>query len=287
MKEDPFLNPINPDKVAQNPGLLPYAHTAGGAVIKPEDTAKTKGRSILAMRQQTDRQMNQLYEQMEVLAKQAKLIADRKEISERIYDAAMGFEPIISENKMKILRNPSLEWIGKNSDQERKGWLFAGRLVPEKGIIKLIENWPENENLDIAGDGPLINEVKQIISDKINIRLIGTYPPGDNTIFTKYEGLMFPSSWLEGSPLVVIDSLSTGTPVICTDQSAAKEQIEITGGGVVIKGGLSKEKISDAQLRIRKDFTILSELGSKAVRNDFSIKKWVSDLELYFSEALA
>jgi len=97
MVEDPFLNPINPDKVAENPGLLPYAHTAGGAVIKPDDMGKVKGRSVLAMRQQTDRQMNQLYEQMEVLARQAKLIAERKEISERIYEAAMGFEPIISE----------------------------------------------------------------------------------------------------------------------------------------------------------------------------------------------
>lgn len=95
--EDPFVNPINPDKVAENPGLLPYAHTAGGAVIKPEDMGKVKGRSILAMRQQTDRQMNQLYQQMEVLAKQAKLLAQRKEISERIYLAAMGFEPIINE----------------------------------------------------------------------------------------------------------------------------------------------------------------------------------------------
>ncbi|CAM4257771.1 DUF2452 domain-containing protein [Cytophagaceae bacterium 50C-KIRBA] len=97
MSEDPFLNPINPEKVAQNPGLLPYAHTAGSAVIKPEDMGKAKGRSVKAMRQQTDRQMNLLYEQMEVLAKQAKLLAERKEISERIYDAAMGFEPIISE----------------------------------------------------------------------------------------------------------------------------------------------------------------------------------------------
>ena len=97
MSQDPFLNPINPDKVAENPGLLPYAHTAGGAVIKPDDMGKVKGRSVLAMRQQTDRQMNQLYEQMEVLARQAKLLADRKEISERIYDAAIGFEPIISE----------------------------------------------------------------------------------------------------------------------------------------------------------------------------------------------
>ena len=42
MSEDPFLNPINPEKVAQNPGLLPYAHTAGSAVIKPEDMGKSK-----------------------------------------------------------------------------------------------------------------------------------------------------------------------------------------------------------------------------------------------------
>ena len=97
MAEEAFLNPINKDKVAENPGLLPYAHTAGGAVIRPEDMGKSKGRSVLAMRQQTDRQMTQLYEQMEVLAKQAKLLAQRKEISERIYDAAMGFEPIINE----------------------------------------------------------------------------------------------------------------------------------------------------------------------------------------------
>ena len=62
---DPFLNPIDKTKVAENPGLLPYAHTAGSAVIKPEDLGKLKGKSILAMRQQTDRQMNQLYQQME------------------------------------------------------------------------------------------------------------------------------------------------------------------------------------------------------------------------------
>ena len=95
--DDPFLNPIDKTKVAENPGLLPYAHTASSAIIKPEDLGKLKGRSILAMRQQTDRQMNQLYEQMEILAKQAKALAERKEISERIYEATVGFEPIINE----------------------------------------------------------------------------------------------------------------------------------------------------------------------------------------------
>ena len=92
-----FINPINKDKTTENPGLLPYAHTAGSAVIKPEDIGKVKGRSVLAMRQQTDKQMNQLYEQMEILAKQAKMLAERKEISEKIYEAAIGFEPIINQ----------------------------------------------------------------------------------------------------------------------------------------------------------------------------------------------
>jgi hypothetical protein len=41
-------------------------------------------------------QMNQLYEQMELLAKQAKEIQARVEISERIYKAEMRFEPLIS-----------------------------------------------------------------------------------------------------------------------------------------------------------------------------------------------
>lgn len=88
-------NPINPDKVAENPGLLPYAHNAGSAIIKPEDLGKIKGKSILAMRQQTDKQMNQLVEQMSTLARQAAEIKKRVEISERIYDVHINFEPII------------------------------------------------------------------------------------------------------------------------------------------------------------------------------------------------
>jgi hypothetical protein len=90
-----IVNPIDPDKVAENPGLLPYAHTSGGAVIRPEDKGKIKGRSITAMRQQTETQMNQLYKQMQVLVEQARGIQQRVEVSERIYGADMGFEPVI------------------------------------------------------------------------------------------------------------------------------------------------------------------------------------------------
>ena len=36
-------NPIDKDKVAENPHLLPYSHTVGGVVIRPMDRGRTKG----------------------------------------------------------------------------------------------------------------------------------------------------------------------------------------------------------------------------------------------------
>lgn len=86
---------IDKDKMAENPGLLPFAHTVGGAVIRPEDTGKIKGRAVKAMRQQTEMQMAQIYQQMQLLAEQANRIKERVEVSERIYTAAVGFEPLI------------------------------------------------------------------------------------------------------------------------------------------------------------------------------------------------
>lgn len=94
--QEEFQNPIDPDKVAENPHSLTYGHHVGSAVIRPEDVGKQKGRALTAMEYQTDQQLGQLYEQMQLLADQAKKINQRKAISERIYQATFRFEPIIN-----------------------------------------------------------------------------------------------------------------------------------------------------------------------------------------------
>jgi hypothetical protein len=96
--QDDFINPIDKDKITETPNTLPYAHTRGGVVIKPEDMGKTKSKALQAMSQQTERQMGQLYQQMELLVEQAKKLQERKIISEKIYTAQIGFEPIIGHN---------------------------------------------------------------------------------------------------------------------------------------------------------------------------------------------
>lgn len=95
-KDKDFVNPIDKDKITENPSTLEYGHNVGSAVVKPEDMGKLKSRSITSMEHQTDLQLGQIYEQMQLLAKQAKQLEDRKVISEKIYTAEMRFEPVIN-----------------------------------------------------------------------------------------------------------------------------------------------------------------------------------------------
>ena len=93
------------EKTAENPGLLPYPHTSGSAVIRPEDMNKTLARSLDAMEQQTEMQMQQIVAQMQLLANQAKAIQERKIVSERVYQAEMRFEPLIGHIYYLYQRN--------------------------------------------------------------------------------------------------------------------------------------------------------------------------------------
>ncbi len=102
---------IDPTKTVQNPGLIPFAHTVGGVVIRPEDMGKVKSKALAAMRQQTDRQLKQLYEQMQTLAKQANVLKDRVEISERIYQTEMKFEPLVGHTYFLYEREDATDFL--------------------------------------------------------------------------------------------------------------------------------------------------------------------------------
>lgn len=83
------------DKMADNPGLMAYPHHIGSIVVRPEDVGKMKSRALSAMEEQTHRQLQQIQKQAELLAEQASAIRKRVEISYKIYQAKMPFEPFI------------------------------------------------------------------------------------------------------------------------------------------------------------------------------------------------
>jgi hypothetical protein len=90
-----FNNPIDEDKVTESPGLIEYAHHLGSAIIKPVDRGKVKAVALKSMYKQTDIQLSQIKEQIELLVNQARRIHDRVDISEVIYETKINFKPIV------------------------------------------------------------------------------------------------------------------------------------------------------------------------------------------------
>ena len=125
--KEAFINPIDEDNVAENPHSLTYGHHRGRVPIIPTKEGDIKHKSLSAMQQQTNSQLMQIKEQMELLAKQATEIKNRIDISEQIYNAEIRFEPLIAhtyhlyqENETKFL----LSMISPN-DWGRKKCLYS------------------------------------------------------------------------------------------------------------------------------------------------------------------
>lgn len=136
------------ENVTDSPGTISFPHHSGSAIIKPEDKGKIKGRAVAAMHEQTDRQMTQLYQQMQLLADQAKALQNRVEVSERIYQAKMNFEPLINhiyylyelQSGKDILSLIAPEEWGRSRKYER--YLAKVRLLADH-TWEIIEKGPD------------------------------------------------------------------------------------------------------------------------------------------------
>ena len=117
------------EKTTDNPGLISFPHTVGSPAVKPIDKGKIKGRAMSAMHEQTEHQLHQLYEQMQVLVGQANDIKRRVEVSNRIYLAQMNFDPIIGKIYYLYSRKTGEDLLSMVAPEE---W---GKKIPFKAYV--------------------------------------------------------------------------------------------------------------------------------------------------------
>ncbi|MET8398203.1 glycosyltransferase family 4 protein [Streptomyces sp900116325] len=112
-------------------------------------------------------------------------------------------------------------------------WLVAARLRAEKGVLELLRQWPEGQPLDVAGDGELLAACKAAAPSAV--RFLGHLDRDDlRRRMPSWRGLVFPSRWYEGAvPLVYIEGLAAGLPVIAFEGSAVAEAVRDSGTGFV------------------------------------------------------
>ncbi len=121
--------------------VLPYSASVSGAVIKPTEAGIIRHQALSAMEEQTNMQLTQIRQQIELLAIQAKEIQKRKELSMIIYDSKISFAPVIGQTYYLYEKEDSSNLVSMISPKE---W---GKKSPYKFVaaVKLLADhtWKE------------------------------------------------------------------------------------------------------------------------------------------------
>jgi glycosyltransferase involved in cell wall biosynthesis len=104
-----------------------------------------------------------------------------------------------------------------------EGFLFAGRLSPEKGLQLLLDAWsrhPERSlgTLRIAGDGPLRAVAQSAADARSDVVFLGPQThEGVRRARRDSAVVLATSTWYDVLPTVILEALADGRPVLGTD----------------------------------------------------------------------
>lgn len=140
--------------------------------------------------------------------------------------------------------------------------LFAGRLVEEKGVRTLLEAWSalraDGHVLRVCGEGPLRGLVEQAQTADPSIQLLGWVTAAEMAAEIRDARVaLVPSEWYEaGPPLVLLDALAHGTPVVASDLENISATLVSTGAGATFRTG-SAASLAEVLGRVLGDREVL------------------------------
>lgn len=159
----------------------------------------------------------------------------------------------------------------------------AGRLVPEKGFDRLIDAWTAVAQahpdwvLDIHGEGALRRRLQEQIdraglSDSVRLR---GHTVDMGRVFAE-ASLFVLSSRREGFPMVLLEAMSTGLPLVAMDCPRGPGEIVTAANGRLVPDG-DTDALGAALVELVGDALVREALGTQARR----------DAELYLPEVVA
>ncbi|MGD2073053.1 MAG: glycosyltransferase, partial [Candidatus Thorarchaeota archaeon] len=184
----------------------------------------------------------------------------------------------------------------KAIDPEEKVLLHASNFRPVKRVVDLVEimriiiDHNSKVRLVIAGDGPTRIEVERRIEALDlchNVHLLGI-KSNMKEIMCSADVFVL-NSTLEGMPLVLLEAMSCGLPVVTTPAGGIPELVRPRVDGIVTKG-FEQEEYAKAILEILNDDDLrlkLANAGRKRVEDQFSADKIVPKYEKLFENILA
>lgn len=139
-------------------------------------------------------------------------------------------------------------------DSEKISITYVGRLIPEKGVLKLISIFKDlqkkyNIELNIAGQGPLLDKIKQ---DNINIHILGMLSHDEvMNLLAKTDIFINPSSFPEGLPTTILEAGIMECAVVATPMGGTAEILENENIGLIC--GFEENEIKEKLVELLND----------------------------------
>jgi starch synthase (maltosyl-transferring) len=152
--------------------------------------------------------------------------------------------------------------------EDAKVWLFVGRMVEQKGVDILLAAWASLESprpyLVLVGDGPerqRLEEKARALSLVDTVRFIGAVEDA-GPCYRCADAVVMPSRF-EGMPLVLLEAMSAGLPVVATAVGGIAEATRQGEMAVLVPAG-DPQKLSEAIRNLDVDAARARELGKRA-----------------------
>ena len=214
---------------------------------------------------------------------------------------ASGFSPEavhtvhngVDTNKFK----PRPDQLMKNGGQRTV--LFVGRMVEQKNPVAFVEMASQllrRKDLDdlrflMIGDGPLLGRIQAKIQSEgasERIRLLHTLEESDVIRCLQMASLLvMPSRW-EGLPIVGLEALACGVPIVATRVDGWTEVIDHNRTGLLV--GNSPRDLAEAVEGLALDtrkWELMSREARLAAKRKFSLERMVSSYEDIYASMLA
>ena len=170
-----------------------------------------------------------------------------------------------------------------------RDYLVVGRIAAEKGYPGLIEAMgilverDVDVRVRVIGDGPLREEIAQEIQDRRlsdRIALLGPKMEADTLAEVARADAFVLPSLIEGLPVVLMEAMAAGKPVVAPVIAGIPELVEHEVSGLTYTVG-DWHGLADQMQRLVSDSALAEQLakeGRRRIEQEFAIEKAVEPL---------
>jgi glycosyltransferase involved in cell wall biosynthesis len=185
----------------------------------------------------------------------------------------------ITRSKIFTISNGiDLDYIQTINAYEKKDYptiFFLGYLTKGKGVedlikaVQLVKIKVDNVKLYIGGIGPYMAKLKELVQDlnlKGNVTFLGLLNDEEKFAYMKSMDIfVLPSHW-ESFPIVLLEAMACGKPIITTDVGGNPYAVTNEVNGFLVRPG-EPQRIAEHLIYLLNDRNLLNKMGQESKKS--------------------